>query len=245
MAGGKKEPGLWRYRSTSSKPPSAPIDPPPHGDPLFLPNVPRLRLLFPLPSHYCISPSPLLSLPNAMASCCDAPSGCVWDSVVGWHLAASDKRASELCYSFWDDFLKIRPGRPLGKGFLFNFFFFWRTLYKEVVYNRLRPQNNCFTGRHMCLSVIICSFVIMPSHAAPNFKTALIDFFLWPLSRTSGKLMTHHLMNWHVSKQQPVYTSSRHRKTLAFSRVSLHFVNLTPIFTLFLALFWSPPALTL
>lgn len=128
---------------------------------------------FPLPSHYCISR--LLSLPNAMASCCDAPSGCVWDSVVGWHLAASDKTASELCYSFWDDFkfLFIVQGDHWAR-----FFFFegpWRT--KEALYNRLRPQKDLFAGRYICLSVIICSFVIMCSHAAPNSKAPLTDFF--------------------------------------------------------------------
>lgn len=58
--------------------------------------VPQLRLFFPLPSHYGGSCYPS----EVMASCCDAPSGCVWDSVVGWHLAAPDKRASEPCCSF-------------------------------------------------------------------------------------------------------------------------------------------------
>lgn len=76
--------------------PSAPVEPPSHRDPLFLLNVPRLYISFFLfhPLLYCISLSPSFSLPTAMAPCCGAPSGCVWDDVVGWHLAASDKRAS-------------------------------------------------------------------------------------------------------------------------------------------------------
>lgn len=64
-----------------------------------------------------------------MAPCCGAPSGCVWDDVVGWHLAASDKRASagsipsEILLNFFfflGGGLTECPGRPLARIFFFT-----------------------------------------------------------------------------------------------------------------------------
>lgn len=81
----------------------------------------------PPPSHYGGSCYPS----DVMASCCDAPSGCVWDRVVGWHLAASDKRAREPHCSFWDDFFIYLPARPVARGF--------RTAYKIIFHYRLQP----------------------------------------------------------------------------------------------------------
>ncbi len=47
----------------------------------------------------------------------------------------------------------------------------------------------------------------------------------------------------HASKELLIYTFSRRKATLAFiwSRVFGHLMNVSPIFTLLLALFWSPP----
>lgn len=59
---------------------------------------------------YCISLSPSLSLPSVMAPCWGAPSGCVWDGVVGWHLAAPDKKACELVLFLLRFFFFGHPG---------------------------------------------------------------------------------------------------------------------------------------
>lgn len=119
----------------------APIDPPPHSDPLFLPNVPRLYVSFSPPSPLYLTLSLSLSHPNTMVSCCRAPSGCVWDSVVGWHLAASDKRVSELLLFLLRCFKKkcfvvIQGG-----------FFLWL---KDTV------EKNCYTKDHKVNTVNLC-----------------------------------------------------------------------------------------
>lgn len=86
----------------------------------------------PLPL-YCIC------LPTATASCCGAPSGCVWDGVVGWHLAASDKRAREpvlfLLRCVLNYFLRV-----LAKVFLCV----WRALStKYFKWPNRRSNENC------------------------------------------------------------------------------------------------------
>ncbi len=61
--------------------------------------------------------------------------------------------------------------------------------------------------------------------------------------RNTDTLSPYSLYGWCVSLQLPIYMSSRHWATLSFiwSHVSVHLMNISSIFVLFLALFWSPP----
>lgn len=78
---GWEKKGDWSLtHATFFWPPSAAIDPPPHGDPLFFPNVPRLYVSFSLfLPFYCISLS--LVLPP---QCDGFMLQCTFRLCVGW-----------------------------------------------------------------------------------------------------------------------------------------------------------------
>lgn len=101
--GERKRPVCGANRSTFSERLRAPIDPPPHSDPLFLPSVPRLYVsLFP-PSLLYLTPA-LPSQHDGVRVAVHLQAVCgivLWAGI--WQPLIRERVS--LCYSFWDDLL--------------------------------------------------------------------------------------------------------------------------------------------
>lgn len=106
-----------------------------------------------------------------MAPCCGAPSGCVWDDVVGWHLAASDKRASELVLFllrfFWIFFFFLGGVWRSVQGDHWPGFFFhnvWRTVPR--IYYTTEVEHPSLTEKH---EMIMTLYIPWLSHVMWNY----------------------------------------------------------------------------